>query len=354
MRVIRALLLLTMVAVLALNLACDDPQTAIFRIFARQGLTLLQPARDYITIGGIVVLPHGSNTLQYLDPSDSLIPAAGTSTNFQAVIANQTDTTTTAAQVAFALTKIISLPIGFSFNNGPQTVKLTQINASGQRYTSPMISTLLKKHDTAEEINRRLNEHDRVFVIQEVYTATSLSVSASSNMALQANVGGSPVNKQCGTGQQAGGQQTGGTQAGGQQAGGTQAGGQQAGGQQAGGTQVGGQQAGGQQTGGTQAGGQQAGGQQAGGTQAGGQQTGGQQGVAVDVCRNTDAELSFTSQTAIPFAVRLNEVQPGPGGVLQVKLTDFHLPNLALGNSSDVAATALIDAGNPTILLPAR
>ena len=324
MRVIRALLLLTMVAVLALNLACDDPQTAIFRIFARQGLTLLQPARDYITIGGIVVLPHGSNTLQYLDPSDSLIPAAGTSTNFQAVIANQTDTTTTAAQVAFALTKIISLPIGFSFNNGPQTVKLTQINASGQRYTSPMISTLLKKHDTAEEINRRLNEHDRVFVIQEVYTATSLSVSASSNMALQANVGGSPVNKQCGTGQQAGGQQTGGTQAGGQQAGGTQ---------------VGGQQAGGQQTG---------------GTQAGGQQTGGQQGVAVDVCRNTDAELSFTSQTAIPFAVRLNEVQPGPGGVLQVKLTDFHLPNLALGNSSDVAATALIDAGNPTILLPAR
>jgi hypothetical protein len=290
-----------------------NPQTEILKIFANQGLTLLEPARDYVSIGGIVVLPKGGNRLQYIDPYDVLTPATGTSTNFNAVIHSQTDTTSAGAQFAAALSQIVSLPIGFSFNTG-QTIKLTQIDSSGQRYTSPMISTLLKKPETSAQIIPRLQEGDRVFIIQEVYTAKSLSVSSTTTTALAANVGGSPIGNNCNSAQQAGGQKGSAQQGGGQQA-------------------VG----------------QQAGAQQSGGQQAVGQQAGAKEGVSVGVCRNTDAELTFSSQAPIPFAVRLNEVQLGPGGVVEVKSTGFKLPNLALGNASDVKATVLIDQQNPTL-----
>jgi hypothetical protein len=303
-----------------------DPQTDILKIFTRQGLTLLEPTRDYIKIGGIVLLPKGSDRLQYEDPYDSLTPASGTSTNFRSVIQNQTDTSTTAVQATVALAQLVSLPIGFSFQDGPQTIKLEQIDSSGTRYTSPMISTLLKKSDTAGEINSRLSEGDRVFIIQEVYNSKSLSVSATSNMSLAANVGGSPVTKSCASGEQ------GGTQSGGTQSGGTQSGGTQSGGTHSGGTQSGGTQSGGTQSGGTQSGGSQ-------------------KGVSVNVCRNTQASLSFTSDEAIPFAVRLNEVQVGPGGILQAKEKNFHLPNKALGSDKDLAATVLIDPDHPTATL---
>ena len=327
MRVIKAIV----VAGVVLLTGCNDPQEKLLEVFTKQGLTLLQPARDYIKIGGIVLLPKDSSSLAYEDPYDTLMPASGTSTNFQAVIQNQQDKSTSAVQVAVALSQIVSLPIGFSFENGQQTVTLKQVNASGDRYTSPMVSALLKKPDTAAEIKSRLKEGDRVFVIQEVYTANSLSVSATSGMSLAANVGGSPVTNKCGNGQQDGGQQGAGEQG--------------AGKQDAGNTSTGKQDAGNTSTGK----------QDAGNTSAGKQDAGNQsavnQGVSVGICRSTSAELSFTSQTAIPFAVRLNEVEVGPGEFLRVKYTGFRLPNLALGNESDVAATILIDNKKPMIRL---
>jgi hypothetical protein len=324
---------------------CDDPQTQILRIFTNQGLTLLEPARSYISIGGIVLLPHGTNALEYEDPYDTLPPESGTSTNFTAILNNQTDTSATAAQVELLLPQMVSLPTGFSFEDGPQTVKLTQINSSGQRYTSPKVSTLLKEPNTASEINSRLQEGDRVFIVQEVYTATSLSVSASSGMSLAANVGGSPVTKSCSSGSGAAGSSgSGGSSAG--TAGGSASG-------SAGKTAAGSSGSGGSGAG--TAGGSASG--SAGKTVAGSSGSGGSagtgsgsaEGVSVGVCRNTTAELSFTSQTNIPFAVRLQEVEVGPGGVLRVKDRNFHLPNLALGNEEDVKGTVLINPANPVI-----
>jgi hypothetical protein len=59
----------------------------------------------------------------------------------------------------------------------------------------------------------------------------------------------------------------------------------------------------------------------------------------VGACWSDAATLSFKSDTAIPFAVRLNEIVLGPDKkTLQVKVTGFKLPNTALGGE-DVAAT---------------
>jgi hypothetical protein len=40
-----------------------DPQKEALQLFTHQGLTVLQPARDYIALGGIFVLPIESRII---------------------------------------------------------------------------------------------------------------------------------------------------------------------------------------------------------------------------------------------------------------------------------------------------
>jgi hypothetical protein len=47
--------------------SCDDPEQAAMKVFTDQGLVLLRPARDYVKVGGIVVLPKNGQP-EYLDP----------------------------------------------------------------------------------------------------------------------------------------------------------------------------------------------------------------------------------------------------------------------------------------------
>lgn len=42
--------------------SCDDPEKAAMQVFTDQGLVLLRPARDYVKVGGIVVLPQEGST----------------------------------------------------------------------------------------------------------------------------------------------------------------------------------------------------------------------------------------------------------------------------------------------------
>jgi hypothetical protein len=310
---------------ICLAAGCEDPQAKILKVFTDQGLTLVKPARNYIKIGGIVLLPKGTKKLDYEDPYDTLTPANGTSISFQAILGSETDTSSTGAQASVALAQMVKLPFGFKFEDG-QTVKLSQIDADGSRYARPMISTLLKKKDTADEMSSRLKEGDRVFIIQEVYTATSLSVSSSTNVALAANVGGTPVTASCSSG----------------------AAKQGAAGQGAAGQGAAGQGAAGQGAAGQGAAKQQGAAGQGAAKQQGAAKSASTPGVSVGVCRNTSAELSFTSKSKIPFAVRLNEIEFGPADVLQVKEKNFHLPNVALGNDSDVSPTVLIDDTDPS------
>jgi hypothetical protein len=58
--------------------------------------------------------------------------------------------------------------------------------------------------------------------------------------------------------------------------------------------------------------------------------------MSLGFCWGGNSSLSFKTEHPIPFAVRLNEVEVGPGGVIQVKKKDFHLPLNTLGGDNVV------------------
>ena len=309
-----------------------DPQKAINKIFVDQGLTLLKPARSYIALGGVVVLPrHGR--MQYLDPYDSMNPANGASTDFQAVIQKQVNATATGADVSAALGSLVALPIGFKFSNNSQ-VQLAQINASGTRYTTQMMASLVKQSATESAIRPLLDSGSRVFVIQELYSSTGMSVKSSNGLGLEASYGGSGSIPTCSASKadpQAAPSSPGASNSE---------------------TQPTPQEANPSQPkpapatptpspkpavpASTQ-------------KSSTGSPASPSMSVSVGVCRASSAELSFTSTNPVPFAVRLNEVYAAPGNVLAIKMTDFKLPNNALGDESQVAATVLVNARDPTI-----
>ncbi len=61
-------------------------------------------------------------------------------------------------------------------------------------------------------------------------------------------------------------------------------------------------------------------------------------------CQGRDAE----GETAIPIAVRLNEIESTAGG-LRVKTGIFHFPPTTLGNADVEQATAFIDQSDPVL-----
>ena len=68
-------------------------------------------------------------------------------------------------------------------------------------------------------------------------------------------------------------------------------------------------------------------------------------GISVGACRNSDFAMTLKSDAAIPFAVRLNEVVLNSAGDLEIKYGSFKLPQ-SLGNSDVEKQTALIDDQN--------
>jgi hypothetical protein len=345
----------TCLGIAVLAFCSCNPQQEALKIFTAQGLTVLEPARDYVALGGIFVVPqHGAPA--YLDPYDTLNGTDGTSTPFKSVIMQQSNGRSAGLKAAVGtLGGLVPIPAGLDFSATKQ-VQLAEIDASGSRYTSQMIAGLLKKPATSAAITAQLSGGNRIFVIQEIYTSKSLSVKSSSNDALGASVYGGTSIPKCSDGSQ-GGASTGGASA---PKGSTTAGSSTS---TPTGTTPPAQGASSSSTQSaspsprTSTGTVKPPASGAAGTSAGttaSSTTGssgsgvGNVGISIGACWASSSTLSFQSATLIPFAVRLNEVIPGPGGLLQVKVTGFKLPNQALG-SNDVQATAFVDPNNPVI-----
>jgi hypothetical protein len=317
-----------------------DPLDDALKMFTKQGLTVLEPARDYIALGGIFVVPQGGGTPSYLDPypdDTKNLPTIGGATPFRAVVMQQSSNKSAGLEATVGtLGGLVSIPAGLKFSNSKQ-VQLAQIDASGTRYTSQMVAALIKMPMTSSAIQTQLQDgKNRVFIVQELYTGKNLSVKSSDNSSLAAAVEGQASITTCSS---SGGTTTGGASKGtttGSTSGGTTTGGASKG------TTTGGT------SGGTTTGGASKGTTTGGTSGAATPQSGGSNvGVSVGLCWADAATLSFQSDNAIPFAVRLNEVVSGPGNILQVKITNFKLPNQALG-AEEVSATALIN-GSPTL-----
>ncbi len=290
---------------------CDSVDKAAKKIMADQGLTLLQPARDYIALGGIVSVP-GSGRAQYEDPYDTLPNGNGTYSSFNAIISQNAKNQSIGIDAAVgSLGNFVTLPASISgVVNHSSSVKLSQIDTGGTRYTTQIIAALLTRTATSDAIKADLQSGVRVFVIQEVYTATSFSITSSNSTSIAAAAGGSAPSPQCSA-----------TASGGSGSGGSGSGGSGSAGSGSAGSGSAGSGSGGSGSAGS-----------------------GSAPISLGLCWGGNSSLSFTTDHPIPFAVRLNEVVVGPGGVLQIKKGNFKLPLNTLGSDS-VADTATPSSG---------
>jgi hypothetical protein len=350
-----------------------DPSTAIYKLFSDQGLTLIKPARSYIAIGGLVVLPKGTKQLQYQDPWDVIAQPTGQSstpsTDFSAVIMGQSDKSATGVDFKAALTQLVSLPIGLDFSHN-QSLTLGPIQAGGTRYTTPMMAALVAKSATAGAARARLNEGSRVFLIQEVYTATSLSVTTGSNSGISASLGTGGTIPNCSLPADSVTAKTNDTGAAGANgaavangaAGATQK--AEATGSNTtpgvtitvgpSGTTATGKTGAPANTGATGAAGA-TGVAGTSGTKAASPTIAGIGGMSAGVCYANASTLNFTSTTPIPFAVRLDEVTLVGGTTPAIKYTGYKLPNGSLTASdpeveNSIAINSLADSSTLTYL----
>jgi len=321
----------TGLSALLLCVGCD-PQDKIVQIFSNQGLTLLKPARSYIALEGIVVLPR-KGRMQYIDPYDRLAPSEGTASDFSAVLHQEVDNEATGIQAAVsALAAVVSVPLGLQFDKAQQ-VQLDEIDSSGTRYASPAIDALLKKQNTSDKIRSLLKPGlgSRVFLVQEIYTAKSLSIKTSSGGDLNASFGGGGKPPTCSTdtavSKDSSAPATTTPKSPADDENKT--------------TEIEAAAKAVKNAVTTPLSNSNA--AAAGTSEA---KSGSDGAISVGVCKKTTASLSFTTGSYIPFAVRLNEVEIAPGNILQVKVTDFKVPKTTLG-PEEAAATVVINNNAP-------
>ena len=345
----RWMLLIVILPVLVLT-SCN-PQGETLKLFARQGLNILEPARDYIKLGGIFVLPSNGRPA-YLDPYDSISGAEGSPSSIREIIEQQAGNNSANAEAVLGtLGNLVLIPAGIQFSHGTQ-FQLDQIDASGTRYSSQAMEALIRKPSTNAALHKWLKGGTRVFVVQEVVAAKSLSVKSSSNTGLAGSIEGSTAIPNCASSAPApsatsalsgasgnGSSPTGMTASSSKNAG-TSAGGQPTAVPPTPGNVVG--SGGGQKNSTSGAG-------TASGTQKPTNTGSSNSGISVGVCLANQFTLSFQTDNPIPFAVRLNEVVVGQGDVLSIKVTGFQPPITALMVGADEGASVLINHRRPIL-----
>lgn len=157
--------------------SCDAQKRAL-GIFAEQRLNLLRPARDYIQPAGLVFLPKGGPP-EYDDPVEPVRPEPGNLTDFRAVILEETRKRSTGFALALGLANwVLPVPVGLKLA-GNDEVSLGGIETTGVRLQTTAIDGLLKRNPVANAVVPELKRGLRVFVVQEVYKATSLDLKSS-------------------------------------------------------------------------------------------------------------------------------------------------------------------------------
>lgn len=186
MRVTKCLGLVCCIAAIAISVAQNgcNAQSAAYGLFTSQGLNLLRPARDYIQPGGMVFVPRSGNP-EYEDPKDKEVVAAATGnlTDFKASILEEAANKTTGFGAVLSLaTTVVPVPISAGVQSNKQ-VSLKQIDTTGIRLDTDTLDRLISSPNTSKAATAELKRGMRVFVVQEVYKATSLDLHAEDNKA---------------------------------------------------------------------------------------------------------------------------------------------------------------------------
>ncbi len=86
------------------------------------------------------------------------------------------------------LGRIVSLPVGFTYS-GARDVRLSQIESTGMRLPTGEVRALIRKKETADAIREQLAQGNRVFVVQEVYTGRSITLTSTTKTTIEATYG---------------------------------------------------------------------------------------------------------------------------------------------------------------------
>lgn len=173
--------LLVAIAISVAQNGCNA-QSAAYGLFAKQGLNLLRPARDYIKPGGMVFVPKKGIPV-YEDPKDEVASDKGNLADFRASILQETENKKTGLGAALSLaTTVIPVPISAGAQSSKQ-VSLKQIDTTGVRLNTDTLDKLIASPKTNKAATQELQRGMRVFVIQEIYEATSLDLQAEDNKA---------------------------------------------------------------------------------------------------------------------------------------------------------------------------
>lgn len=332
-----ALPLAAAITIILMTSGCNDPEREALRIFHDQGLTLLRPARSYVTAGGLVVLPRGGHP-EYLDPFDQMPSEPGTYVDFKAIIAGETYKKSTGFSVALnGLGKVVSLPADLTYS-GAQDVQLSQIETSGKRLVTGVVNALIAKKATGEAIHQQLAQGNRVFVVQEIYTGTGIELKSSTKTILDASYGtkGSVPNCASATAEPDTTKGEGSKSAPPASSSAATSKDSPAAEKPNSDTKAPQSNADAKQKG-----------PSAKSSAAANKQATTGSGVSIGACKSTAYSLTLKSKDDIPFAVRLNEVILGNGGLV-VNYGSFQFPQ-SLGNAEVEQATTFIDPSHPVL-----
>lgn len=176
---------LALVAIGLVQLGCNAESDAL-NLFSHNRLNLLRPARDYIQPGGMVFVPKNGSP-EYDDPKDNVVPEKGNLTDFRASILQETANKKTGLGAALSLAAtVIPMPINAGFQSS-KDVSLKQIDTTGLRLNTNDLDKLIAAPNTSQAAAAELRRGTRVFVVQEIYKATSLDLSAADNVAFNLN-----------------------------------------------------------------------------------------------------------------------------------------------------------------------
>jgi hypothetical protein len=326
---------------------CLDPRAAALKLFTDQGLALLQPARDYIKVGGLIVLARQGRPA-YLDPYDSLPEATDDKpvTDFRALLLGQSVDTKTGLDIALNLAaSLVKLPVGLTASK-QQEVQMDQIDSTGKRLIPTAVDSLVQKKATSDAVKRQLNirKGNRVFMVQEVYWTKHLSVKSTTGAKLTVyygdgkSVGGCDEPSQTDTSKSDDSAKPGTATA--KASDSTKASETSKGTPPANNAATSKPADAGKGTKGSDS--------AKGADTTKSQDSGATPGLSAVVCMGGTATLTIQSDSAIPFAVRLVELKV-QGTDVVVEYTGFKFPG-SLGSSDTEKRTALVNATNPVLL----
>ncbi|MEO8359551.1 MAG: hypothetical protein ABI672_05945 [Vicinamibacteria bacterium] len=148
-------------------------------------------------MGGIMVR-RGNGPTEYIDPLGQIASTPDDGAAFNAVIMQESMQKTAKFGVVLGLIKSI-LPGSLDLGGGATSdVKLDQITATGRRLKDDEVKRLIASKETAAEITKDLGDGLTVWVIQEVYNAEELRVSASTQVGFDVKFAGGQTVQDCG------------------------------------------------------------------------------------------------------------------------------------------------------------